>query len=98
MSDPISDLTRLCKELADAVEEAKKHPHGAAATDDDRRSAGEACVKLCGNNQDQARTLWKLIVEDLGYMPRAAARALLRAAHTENLLPDIPPPDLDGPR
>jgi hypothetical protein len=81
-----------------ALQCAMSHPHGAPATDADRRYAGEACVNLCGGNQDQARTLWKLIVEDLGYMPYAAARALLRAAHTGNLVPDIEPPDLDGPR
>jgi hypothetical protein len=31
-------------------------------------------------------------------MPYAAAVALSRAARTGNLVPDIPAPDLDGPR
>jgi hypothetical protein len=98
MTDPISDLTRLCKELAEAIEEAKKHPHGPPVAGDARHEAGVACVNLCGGNQDTARTLWKLIVENVGYMPEAAAYTLVRASKTGNLVPDIPEPDLDAPR
>jgi hypothetical protein len=73
-----------------------KHEHGIPASGETRVTAGHACVQLCAGDADRARTLWKLIVEELGYMPLAAAVALIRASKTENLTPDIPEPDLDA--
>jgi hypothetical protein len=82
----------------DALQRAMSHPHGAPVIGDARDEAGKACVALCHGDQDKARTLWKLVTEPLGYMPEAAAFALVRASKTDNLVPDIPAPDLDGPR
>ena len=80
---------------AQALKEQREQPYGPPITPEMNGPAGDACVKLCGGDQDQARTLWKLIVSDLGgYMPRAAVFTLIRAANTVNLVPDIEAPDL----
>ena len=55
-------------------------------------------MRLCNGDQDKGRTLWKLIVSDIGYMPHAAGVALIQASDTSNHVPDNEPPDLDGPR
>jgi hypothetical protein len=89
--DNLADLLRAA---ADSLAEARTHPHGPPAAGEVRQSAGTACVSLCGGDQDQARTLWKLVAADLGYMPQAAAQALVRAAATTNLVPDVEPPDV----
>jgi hypothetical protein len=94
----MTDLQRALQEAALLIDEHAKHPYGPPASEDDRTAAGLACVKLCRGNQNEARTLWKLIANDLGYMPHAAAVALMYASGTDNLVPDIPEPDLDGPR
>jgi len=52
-----------------------------------------ACVKLAGD-RDRGITLYKLVVKDCdGYMPEAAARTLIRAAETDNLVPDVTAPE-----
>jgi hypothetical protein len=91
----VEQLAHAFSVTAEALSEAHKHPHGPVYKPEDQKAAGEACVKLCGGNHDQARTLWKLIVEDLGgYMPAAAVTALIRAANTTNLVPDIEAPEV----
>lgn len=89
-------MTKIETLLEDALANLRERPHGDPATADVRDVAGQACVKLCRGDHDQARTLWRLITDDLGYMPVAAAVALNRAANTDNLVPDIPAPDLDA--
>lgn len=87
------DLVELLSTAVDALSDARAHPHGPPAAGDIRQAAGDACVRLCDGDQDQARTLWKLVAADLGYMPQAAAQALVRAAATTNLVPDVEPPE-----
>lgn len=95
----MTNLHEVILEAADALERATKYPHGIPAAAETRLTAGQACVRLCDGDQDKARTLWKLVTQELGYMPFAAAVALIRASKTENLLPDIEAPDMvDAPR
>ena len=84
--------------LQEALLALQGRPYGPAYDPEHASAAGAACVALCEGDQDKARTLWKLIVSDLevDYMPHAAVVALLRAANTVNLTPDIEPPDLDA--
>jgi len=84
--------------LQEALQALQERPYGPAYTPEHASAAGAACVALCEGDQDKARTLWKLIVSDLevDYMPHAAVVALLRAADTVNLVPDVPVPDLEG--
>lgn len=92
----MTDLPQVLRTAADVLEDRMRHEHGIPATGETRTKAGDACVKLCNGDQDRARTLWTLIRDELGYMPLAAAVALIRASKTENLVPDIPEPDLDA--
>lgn len=91
----MTDLPQVLRTAADVLEDRIQHEHGIPASGETRVTAGQACVKLCGGDQDRARTLWKWITQELGYMPLAAAVALIRASTTENLVPDIEPPNLD---
>lgn len=92
MTEP--DVAQGIRQLLGAWDAQEKFPHGRVADDTTIKYAGEACVELCGGNQDTARTLWKIVVSDNGgYMPRSAALALYRAAHTGNLVPDVEAPD-----
>lgn len=81
-------------EVAAVLKQQRTLPHGDAATPEDGQVAGKACVALCNGDADKARTLWKLIVSDLGagYMPHACTVALVRAANTVNLVPDVEAP------
>ena len=84
----------LFRAAVHALEQIDRLPHGIPVTGDTRKIAGEACVQLCGGNQDQARSLWKLVANDCGgYMPHAAAAALIRATATSNLVPDVEAPE-----
>jgi hypothetical protein len=94
----MTELPEALRTAAEMLVEHAAHPHGFPVEGNTRVKAGEACVRLCRGNQDKGRTLWKRFVADWGYMPHAAAVALIYAANTDNLVPDIPEPDLDGPR
>jgi hypothetical protein len=51
-------------------------------------------VRLCRGNHDQARSLWKVVVQELGYMPLAAAVTLIRASKADELEPDVEAPEV----
>lgn len=94
MTSPLDQLAEVFGAVAQALDEARRHPHGAPCGSEARQVAGNACVKLCGGDQDQARTLWKLIVADSGgYMPAAVAASLVRASDTTNIVPDVEAPE-----
>jgi hypothetical protein len=58
------------------------------------KAVGAACVKLAGD-KGRGISLFKLIAKDCGgYMPQAAALALVHAADTDNLVPDVTAPEL----
>jgi glutamate synthase domain-containing protein 2 len=80
----IEDLTVILKDVAE-------HPHGPAVMGVERTKAGEDLVTIAGSH-DKARTAWKLIVQDLGYMPQCVAVALSHAA-SDQLVPDVEAPD-----
>ena len=81
------------REIADALDTLQDRPHGPPVTGGLRDRAGEACVTLCDGDPDRGRTLWKLIAQDCGgYLPVAAARALIWASKTTNLVPDVEAP------
>lgn len=87
-------LLDVLQGLTSIVETQLTQPYGPNYSADEAKATGDACVKLCRGDQDQARTLWKLVTRDLnGYMPHAAAVALVWAANTENLVPDVEAPD-----
>lgn len=81
-------------EVVAVLKRQRTLPYGDAAILEDGQVAGEACIKLCDGDADKARTLWKLIVSDLGagYMPHACCIALVHAANTVNLVPDVEAP------
>lgn len=89
----MSDLETIFRGALEAIEAQRTHPHGAPATGDDAKVAGNALIALCGGDRDKARTLWKVIASDLGYMPHAACVALVRAANTDNLVADVQAPE-----
>lgn len=79
--------------LTEIVEKSLREPFGPPANPELRSLAGQACVRLCDGDPDRARALWRLIAADLGgYMPSAAASALLRASDTSNLVADVEAP------
>lgn len=86
------ELGAVFAEAAYALGEYREHPYGPEVTPEMHQAAGEAFVRIRGGNPDEARTAWKLIVDDLGYMPRAVVLASLRLAST-NLVPDIEAPE-----
>jgi hypothetical protein len=86
----IAVLQTAVQALTDTLE----RPYGPPAAGETRQVAGNAMVTLCDGDQDRARTLWKLIQEDLGYMPHAVCVALIRASSTENLVPDVTAPEV----
>jgi hypothetical protein len=92
--DQLADTLSM---VAEALREAHTRPYGPEPTPEDIKAAGAACVALCHGDVDQARTLWRLIVNDLGagYMPKAATIALVRAANTTNLIADVTAPEYD---
>ena len=61
--------------------EASGLEHGPVVSRELHRETREAAIRLCGGDLDQAKKLWeKLQGEFDGYMPEAAAKALLAAA------------------
>jgi hypothetical protein len=80
----LEDLKVILKDVAE-------HPHGPAVMGPERVEAGKNLVSITGDH-DTARTAWKLIVKDLGYMPHSVAVALAYAA-SDNLVPDVEAPD-----
>lgn len=88
----MSDALTILQEAATTLQQAQQFPYGQAATSQERKFAGDACVQFCDGDNDRARTLWKLIESQLGYMPQCVAFALIRASRAENLIPDIEAP------
>jgi hypothetical protein len=76
------------------LEKHAKHPYGLEADGQTRKVAGNACVELLKGDNDRARALWKQITEDFGYMPYAAAVALIRAQTAGALTPDVEAPEI----
>ena len=57
--------------------------HGPVVAGELKQQATQAAIKLCGGDIEQAKALWAKLQADLeGYMPEAAARALLLAAQS----------------
>lgn len=81
------------RQVSDTLEQHEREPHGPAVRGDERQVAGDACKRLCAGDADKARSLWLLIQQDLGYMPRSAAVALIRASGAEGLIPDVTAPE-----
>lgn len=62
-----------------------------------KKVTAQACTKLAGNEPAKGIALFKLIAKDCGgAMPQAAALALIHAADTDNLVPDVAAPDPAG--
>ena len=60
--------------------------HGPVVSGELKQAARQAAIRLCGGDLDQAKALWeKLQGEFDGYMPEAAAQALLLAAENAAL-------------
>jgi hypothetical protein len=53
----------------------------------DTKPVSDALTRLAGGDVDIARAVWRAITADLGYMPDAAARALVIAANMS--IPDL---------
>lgn len=81
-------------QLEQLVQELKARPHGPACGSQQYKECGQAMVRLCGGNTDQARTLWKEIYNELGYMPASAHVVLKWAARADDLSPDVEAPEL----
>jgi hypothetical protein len=91
----IADLVGMGDVSAEEIGDTAAHnalPYGPEVIAAVRPSAAQACVKIAGN-PDQGIALWKVIARELGYMPQAAAVALIAAANTSNLVPDVEAPD-----
>ena len=59
--------------------------HGPVVSGELKQAATQAAVRVCGGDLEQAKTLWATIQTELGgYMPEAAARALLLAAESDS--------------
>ena len=57
--------------------------HGPVVSGELKQAATQAAIRVCGGDLEQAKTLWATIQTELGgYMPEAAARALLLAAES----------------
>lgn len=85
----------IFQHVTDVLQNAQERPHGPATSGDEKKIAGNACLDLCGGDADKARTMWKLIAKDLGgYLPHAAAVALIRASSPTNLVPDVEAPEV----
>jgi len=89
----MTDVLAACRELTRILENHEKYPHGPPVTPDTANVAGHACVKLCDGDRDRGRTLWRIVAEKYGYMPDAAAFALIKASDTTNVIPDVTAPD-----
>lgn len=85
----ISNLVGMGAVSAEEVDAGGSHdpqrPLGPAYSTDIAKDAGLACVKLAGGDPQDGITLWKQIEERCGgYMPQAAALALLVVAERTN--------------
>jgi hypothetical protein len=78
---------------AETLKRVQEQPYGPAAAGDTRTVAGQACVLFAEGDTEKARALWRQIAGDLGgYMPSAAAIALIRASRAKDIvLPDEAP-------
>lgn len=66
-----------------AEESSAAVPFGPQVPESIKRDAAQACVILCGDDRDAGIELWQRISRELGgYMPHAAAAALILAART----------------
>lgn len=84
----------VADELRKAADTLDQFPFGPPIQAEHMAGAGEACVRLCEGDPDRGRTLWRLVVDDCGgYMPAAAALALIRGSMTVNIVPDVSAPD-----
>jgi hypothetical protein len=54
--------------------------HGPVVAGELKQAATQAAIRLCGGEPARAKALWEKIQDALGYMPEAAAQALLVAA------------------
>jgi hypothetical protein len=61
-------------------EPASELPYGPAAVEALKRQAVPAAIRLCDGDVVRARAVWAQIQSHGGYMPRAAAQALIHAA------------------
>jgi hypothetical protein len=56
---------------------------------------GAACTQLCGGNRDLGRALFNAVTADCGgYMPTAAALAIVHCAEGANRVPDVEAPEV----
>lgn len=77
----IADLVGMGDVSAEEVSSDMSLSYGPEVPADLAAVAGEAIVKLCGGDKDAGIALWKRIRAELeGYMPAAAAIALIAAA------------------
>lgn len=89
-----NELFQAMTAMLDAWNERRQFPFGPAIKPEHMDVAGQACVRLCEGDADKGRTLWKLVADQCGgYMPAAAAIALIRASATLNLVPDVTAPE-----
>lgn len=59
--------------------------HGPVVSGELKQAATQAAIRVCGGDLEQAKKLWASIQTELGgYMPEAAARALLLAAGSDS--------------
>jgi hypothetical protein len=59
------------------------------------KDIGTSCRALCDGDADKAKLLYKVVSDDCGgYMPEAAAIALIRAANAGMLFPEVKAPEL----
>lgn len=94
---PAEEMSAAASAPSDAL------PHGpdVRGNAELRKNAAQSCVRLARTSDDDAETakakgigLWKLVGHRCGgYVPVAAALALVAAANTENLVPDVEAPD-----
>jgi hypothetical protein len=80
-------------DIAMALKTAEERPYGPPVSGDEKIVAGNACKQICGGDAAKAISLWKMIQADLGYVPRAAAVALIRASNPDAIIPDVEAPE-----
>jgi hypothetical protein len=92
----ISNLVGMGAVSAEEVSDPQQPglPYGPAYEATVHKATGQACVKLAGGEPAKGITLFKVIAREAGgYMPHIVALALIHAADTTNLVPDITAPD-----
>lgn len=88
MAENTSTISWL-RHLADSLEESAHFPYGPEVAYDQRAQVDDSLRRLCGGDEAAGKALGKLIRAEFGYMPHAAAIALVRASRTENIVPDV---------